>query len=554
MPTLQKIILKIKSLPKYFWIFLVIMAIGSFLRTYHFHDWLRFSMDQSRDALIISDVISGQASLPLLGPIAGGTFFHLGPAYYYFSLLSAQIFGNYPDAMAYPSLFFAILVIPLLFLFLREYFTEKLALVLIAIMSLSYYFIEASRFSSNPNLIPFFTLLLLYAFLQLIRSDRKRTWRWLVIVGIAVGIGIQLHTTLLILMPVFTFLIFMFYDHKRILNLKQLLFVIVIALSLNAPQFISEFRTSGQNRAHFFDALVANEATEISVARKAGAVLLCQAKANVNMLSNIPVRAECSKGIDLNIKNGSKELLSGIEDKALRRKAYEVEIAIILSFFMLGYLFFIYYYKKEKVSEKKNFLLLVLVYNFCALLLLMPVVHALTINYFNILFFIPFIFLGLILKFLSEKFKLSGEILSLLIICGLFFTLVIFDRKHMYHFQAGLDNNLENSNLRWAEDFAGYFNKKDGFEATVYLSGENKYLNRYFGPMNYMLNRQGMAGIKVDASQIEEMVPLGENLIYIKNAEAGDLEKIIKGYAVVSSVRISPVDIYILKRTSSYGS
>ncbi|NMC87867.1 MAG: hypothetical protein GYA69_05505, partial [Candidatus Moranbacteria bacterium] len=77
--------------------FLVFLAAGIFLRTYNFHDWLRFNTDQARDAVVVSDFLEGKTALPLLGPKAGGTDFKLGPIFYYFQIISAKIFGVSPD-------------------------------------------------------------------------------------------------------------------------------------------------------------------------------------------------------------------------------------------------------------------------------------------------------------------------------------------------------------------------------------------------------------------------------------------------------------------------
>lgn len=61
----------------------VIILVGILLRVYRFEDWLLFNPDQARDAMAVYNINRG--SLPLLGPIAGGTEFHLGPITYYFS-------------------------------------------------------------------------------------------------------------------------------------------------------------------------------------------------------------------------------------------------------------------------------------------------------------------------------------------------------------------------------------------------------------------------------------------------------------------------------------
>lgn len=141
-----------------------IFIIGIFLRTFYFHDWLRFNADQSRDAGIVSDVVEGKTSAPLLGPKAGGTEFRLGSAFYIFQIASASLFGNRPDAMAYPDLISSLLAIPLLYAFLRLYFERKTALFLTALFAVSFYGVKYSRFAWNPNSLPFWTLLFFLLF------------------------------------------------------------------------------------------------------------------------------------------------------------------------------------------------------------------------------------------------------------------------------------------------------------------------------------------------------------------------------------------------------
>ena len=149
---MNKIKEKIKKIPTFVWILAVIILVGIFLRAYNFHDWLEFRNDQSRDAFLVRDVIDGNLAWPLLGPKMSftGTLynsdeanaFHLGPMYYYFQIISAKIFGDYPDKLAYPDLLFSILSIPLLYFFLNIYFSRKLSLSLTGLYAISDYFIH----------------------------------------------------------------------------------------------------------------------------------------------------------------------------------------------------------------------------------------------------------------------------------------------------------------------------------------------------------------------------------------------------------------------------
>jgi 4-amino-4-deoxy-L-arabinose transferase-like glycosyltransferase len=175
------------------WVLALLIFLVIFLRTYHFHDWLLFGDDQARDAYVTNDVITGKSALPLAGPFmsySGNSnhseedSFHLGPIYYYFQIISAKIFGSSPDKLAYPDLFFAILSIPLFYLFSRISFSKNISLGLTGLYAVSAYFIEYSRFAWNTNLIPFFVLLLLVSLYKFLEKNEKTGWIWVLSLGV----------------------------------------------------------------------------------------------------------------------------------------------------------------------------------------------------------------------------------------------------------------------------------------------------------------------------------------------------------------------------------
>ena len=124
MDIFRKIKHNFKKIPRHLWILFAIIAVGIFLRTYNFHDWLDFRLDQVRDAVLVGEVVDG-GEWPDFGPsmkksgISKDALFHVGPIYYHFQIISAKIFGDYPDKMAYPDLIFSILSIPLFYFFLK---------------------------------------------------------------------------------------------------------------------------------------------------------------------------------------------------------------------------------------------------------------------------------------------------------------------------------------------------------------------------------------------------------------------------------------------------
>ena len=157
----------VRNIPKSVLILIGIILVGIFLRTYRFHDWLEFKGDQARDASLVQDVVAGNAEWPLTGPFMSNSAankdetFHIGPLYYYFQIVSAQVFGNIPESLAYPDVLFSILSLPLFYLFFRKYLDQKLSLGVTFLYVVSFFFVMHSRFAWNSNLIPCFTLVAL---------------------------------------------------------------------------------------------------------------------------------------------------------------------------------------------------------------------------------------------------------------------------------------------------------------------------------------------------------------------------------------------------------
>jgi len=361
---------------------LVLIAIGIFLRTYNFHDWLRFSQDQARDAAIISAAIENRDSLPLLGPDAGSTHFHLGPMYYYLSYITAKIFGNNPVAMALPSLFSGIVAIPLLFLFLREYFDKKISLALMTIMSVSYFFVSSSRFSSNPNLVPFFLLLCLYSLLKIANGQKGKNVGWSILLGFGLGMGIQMHTTFLIIIPAVSFCVFIYLLKNKIPGIwKSALVVLTVVIILNASQLLSEVQSNWHNSKNFISGFT-HSSSDNTIAANIIPIAACQIRANAFMLSSLGDDVPCGS-----ILNSSQN----------------AEMAMEILFSLAGYFLLGYKLKIAKEAKKKNFLTLVIALNLIAFMVFIPIARIMVVGYFIIIFVVPFVLLGLLLETIEKN-------------------------------------------------------------------------------------------------------------------------------------------------------
>ncbi|MFZ2187734.1 MAG: glycosyltransferase family 39 protein [Candidatus Moraniibacteriota bacterium] len=240
---------------------MIIISVGIFFRTYHFHDWLLFKGDAFRDATMVSNAYRvGVESLPLLGPRAGGTMLHLGPIFYYFQYAAVSLFRSMSaPVLAYPDLFFSILTIPVFYCFSKRYFSSLWSLAMAAMLAVSFLAIEYGRFAWNPNSTLFFTLVFSYALLRLYDTESvaKNPLRWSFVAGTALAIASQLHFSAFLGLPIalILFLLLRLKDTKKVLSYKVVLVFLLSLLIVYAPVFISELFKQGENTRLFFSAI-----------------------------------------------------------------------------------------------------------------------------------------------------------------------------------------------------------------------------------------------------------------------------------------------------------
>jgi hypothetical protein len=393
---------KFKKIPKHIWILLGIILIGTFLRSYHFHDWLDFGSDQVNDAAKVEQVAKGETPWPLLGPDmsdsgSGGRRdrFHLGPMYYYFEITSAKIFGNKPDSLAYPDLLFSVLSIPLLYYFLRRYFAVNLSLLMTGLYAVSFYLLEFSHSAWNPNSIPFFTFLYLLSLFEFVVSREKTRWSWIILLGMALGVAVQLHAILLVLFPAMAFFVFLYLMKKNWKVWNRWAVVILIALVLNLGQIISEQETGYKNANIFLSSITSPKSGKSSTLLSGlDKNISCHIQANAYMLSSIGNDA-CNFSI-IGILRQSSGMGS----------FYILWIFLCFLFSLGGYSLLVYNFRKEKNREKRYFLGLIMLYAALSFLVMLPEIDRITnsTRYFIHVFFIPLIFLGFIAQYLFQKY------------------------------------------------------------------------------------------------------------------------------------------------------
>lgn len=490
---MNKYLFSIFSLPKYLFIFFAILCIGIFFRTYHFHDFLRFNADQSRDAGIVSGVVSGDEDIPLLGPKAGGTDFRVGPAFYYFQIVSAKIFGDAPDKMAYPDLFFSILALPLSFFFFRKYFDTRTAIFLTALFAFSAYAIKYSRFAWNPNSLPFFTLLLLYGLHEMMTTKEEGWKQWTMITGIACGIGIQLHSLSLLLFPMITagVLGYLIY-HKRKHVIKMIVVILSLVTILNIPQIVSEVRTGGENTKAFFDSIGTKEKKGDGMFANIRKNIVCFSQNNTYVLSSYDSSDTC-------------------EMKMITRGYGLPAFTFGFLLFFFGHLLSIRVYKREVLYEKRVFLALILSYITLTFLLLIPLANEISMRFFLVVLFMPFFFLGIWLLYIREMFPKVGSFMVFGILCILIsmniFSLVNTSstyQKYLTDSDEGMDNVL----LREVELASNFILAHSEGTKVVSVTGDTKYLFKALKSMNYFTQKSGVKLVQQKQKNIHSALPV----------------------------------------------
>ena len=359
----------------------IIILVGIFLRTYNLESWLFFQSDQARDLNLVNRAVeNGPGWLPLLGPKAGGTYLRLGPVFYYFEYLSALIFGtSSPAIVVFPDLLFSILSIPLLLLFLREFFSKKYSLLLTAGYALCFFEIQYVRFAWNPNSLPFFNLLFFYAVYKIFQTDNKRAkTRWAILIGVVYAITSQLHFVSLLSLPIALLIIFIirriFFKNKKENWWKYLGIIILSCIIFYIPVILSDLASNGNNALNFLKSFETKGAVSTSFFWLA--------------VKDVYVFSKYFIVILLGIVDASKQVTYAF-------------ILVLLLFFSAG----VYLLKTEKEKEHKFFLAVVFIWFLSYFITYLPLGAKLQPRHFLVILPVTFMCVGFLAYSLEKLFK-----------------------------------------------------------------------------------------------------------------------------------------------------
>jgi len=191
-----------------------VVLLGAFLRLYRIADYITFLGDEGRDVLVVKRIIVDH-KFTLLGPTASVGGFFLGPIYYYFMIPFLWAFRLDPVGPAVMVALFGIATVFLVYKAGKDFFNNRVGLLAAGLYAISPLVVAYSRSSWNPNLMPFFSLLIIWVTWKMVVEDKPK---FLLLIGFLFGILIQLHYLATFLMVVIAVYLLRFFCQFKYLK------------------------------------------------------------------------------------------------------------------------------------------------------------------------------------------------------------------------------------------------------------------------------------------------------------------------------------------------
>lgn len=147
----------------------IIVLVGSFLRLYRLDELVLYLGDQGRDMMVVSRMVSSGEPV-LLGPGSGFGQFQRGPAYYYLLVAGWASGGGNPASAAATLAVLDVGTVLLLYVAGRLIGGTAMGVVAAALYATSGAVIGLSRAFLNPNVMPFFSILVFVSLALLIKN------------------------------------------------------------------------------------------------------------------------------------------------------------------------------------------------------------------------------------------------------------------------------------------------------------------------------------------------------------------------------------------------
>jgi len=201
-----------------------------------------FLGDQGRDALIVKRIALLQ-NFPAIGPPSSIGEVFLGPFYYYLVTPFLWLTRLNPVGLALGVALLSSLGIYIAYRISNKTISPIGALFFFILTTFSFELVRVSRFSWNPNLLPYFSFITLYLFTKAVEEKDKKRTIYTLLFGLFFGLSFQLHHLAgLLALPIGAFFLFELIRQKKVQLFTVPLLSFLAFLFTLAPLAIFELR------------------------------------------------------------------------------------------------------------------------------------------------------------------------------------------------------------------------------------------------------------------------------------------------------------------------
>lgn len=198
-----------------------------------------FTYDVGRDLLEVQKIVQ-EFDIPLIGQTTGLGGLYYGPWWYYILTPPFIATGGNPQGIAFFMAFVGILTIICAYYLGRTISGKGLGVILAGFVSFSQVLIGYSNQIWNPNIAPFFLILLFIVMFSYFKNEKKEIARNFLI-GFILGIILDAEIVFGVLITCAVGLFYIWFDRKKVFS-KEKLFILFGFFITLLPRILFEFR------------------------------------------------------------------------------------------------------------------------------------------------------------------------------------------------------------------------------------------------------------------------------------------------------------------------
>lgn len=219
----------------FFIVFTLFLGIGLRAQEMISHNFL-FLLDQGRDMMAVKSILY-DGHLTLIGPSTSLRGVFQGPLWYYLLAFSTGIFGGDPWGGIVLMVVISILVLIVVYFWVKKLFGEKTGIVTLFLFAVSPEASAAATYAWNPHPMWLLMVLYIFSFYSTIYKSKKFN----IILWPVIGLMFHFQTALAVFILLATITYFLIFEKKLFLN-KSLLIGIGLFLLTFLPQLIFDIR------------------------------------------------------------------------------------------------------------------------------------------------------------------------------------------------------------------------------------------------------------------------------------------------------------------------